>query len=243
MAWSGGVYSRFNGQFNGPLIWTEDRDAAILIEASRHDTHDQDIADGITACLNKNGQNAMAAPLNMGSNKATNLAAGTAGGDAVNFTQLSTKLDESASITAVGWDGTTLNLTRSDGDLSDDIKLMSDLKSGGKIRHNLDVHASAASVTIDTTSASRHQLICNEAISLTISKQAGDDAELGTSYQIEGNILVENGATPSNITIVGAGAGEIKGSQDLNANAVYVLSYIIQRTSGDNYKEIYVWGS
>jgi hypothetical protein len=49
MAWSLGSFSRYYGATG----WTDDKNAAIYILASRHDTHDQDLATGINACLTR----------------------------------------------------------------------------------------------------------------------------------------------------------------------------------------------
>jgi hypothetical protein len=78
MAWSGGTFTRSGGSTN----WADDRDAAVEIEAGLHDTHDQDLADGINACLAKNGSNAATGNLNIGSNKITNVADPTSAQDA-----------------------------------------------------------------------------------------------------------------------------------------------------------------
>lgn len=81
MAWNGsGTFTRTNGVNTGSGVWTSDRDASVKITASRHDTHDQDLAAGINACLAKNGENAMTGDLNMGGNDVTNAAAGTFSG-------------------------------------------------------------------------------------------------------------------------------------------------------------------
>lgn len=57
MAWSGvGTFSRTNGTHTGSSTWVQDRDAGDYILATRHDTHDQDLADGINACLTKNNE-------------------------------------------------------------------------------------------------------------------------------------------------------------------------------------------
>lgn len=57
MAWNGsGTFSRTNGTHTGSSTWVQDRDAGNYILASRHDTHDQDLADGIGACLTKNNE-------------------------------------------------------------------------------------------------------------------------------------------------------------------------------------------
>lgn len=49
MPWVAGTFSRIFGSTG----WTDDKNAAIKILSSRHDTHDQDLADGINACLTR----------------------------------------------------------------------------------------------------------------------------------------------------------------------------------------------
>ena len=67
MSWSGsGVFSRSNGVFTGSTVWNQDAAALTNITAANHDTHDQDLADGINACLAKNGENAATGNLPMG---------------------------------------------------------------------------------------------------------------------------------------------------------------------------------
>ena len=55
MAWSAGVFTRTNGTYTGTGVWTSDAAASVKITATRHDTHDQDLAAGINACLHKGG--------------------------------------------------------------------------------------------------------------------------------------------------------------------------------------------
>lgn len=53
MAWSGsGAFSRVFGAAG----WTADKNNGIKILSSRHDTNDQDLADGINACLTRNNE-------------------------------------------------------------------------------------------------------------------------------------------------------------------------------------------
>lgn len=67
MGWNGsGSFERTNGTNTGDDVWEQDKDAGVKITTARHDTHDQDLADGIENCLAKDGQNAMTANLNMG---------------------------------------------------------------------------------------------------------------------------------------------------------------------------------
>lgn len=78
MPWSAGTYARLYGSAG----WVDDRDAGTKILATRHDSHDQDLADGINACLKKDGTNAATANLNVGGFKITNLGTPSAGTDA-----------------------------------------------------------------------------------------------------------------------------------------------------------------
>lgn len=57
MAWNGsGVFSRTNGTHSGSTSWEQDRVAGDYIIATRHDTHDEDLAAGLNACLTKNNE-------------------------------------------------------------------------------------------------------------------------------------------------------------------------------------------
>lgn len=55
MGWSAGNFTRTNGTYSGSAVWTNDLSANVKIVASRHDTHDKDLADGIDACIHKGG--------------------------------------------------------------------------------------------------------------------------------------------------------------------------------------------
>lgn len=79
-----------NGNFkrvSGPDGWKEDKSQDIKILASRHDVHDQDMADGLNASLLADGRKAMSGSLKMGNNQVKNLAPGTAATDAVTAAQ------------------------------------------------------------------------------------------------------------------------------------------------------------
>ena len=55
MAWQGdGTFQRTNGTNSGTETWQDDAAAGTKIRADRHDTHDQDLADGIAACITQN---------------------------------------------------------------------------------------------------------------------------------------------------------------------------------------------
>lgn len=111
MPWGSGAFTRTNGTYNGAGVWASDAAAGIDILAGRHDTHDKDLADGINACLNKNGQNAATADISWGGFKITNLGNGTAATDAAAYGQ---------TITALGFNATSrvLTATRAAGNIT-----------------------------------------------------------------------------------------------------------------------------
>lgn len=104
MPWAGGKFTRSNGEFGGSTVWQTDRDAAHNIEADRHDAHDQDLANGINACLPRDGSAAMVASLDMGNQTITNLAPGQLGTDLPQMGQ---------TIQTVTYDNNVLTLGRS----------------------------------------------------------------------------------------------------------------------------------
>lgn len=111
MAWSGGTFIRTNGVYTGSQVWQNDLSANIKIVASRHDTHDLDLANGINACLHKGGQNSATANISMGGFKFTNVADGSAATDTASYGQ---------TITAATYNTATklLTLTRASGDIT-----------------------------------------------------------------------------------------------------------------------------
>ena len=88
MPWSGGSFTRTNGVNTGSTLWAQDRDEGYKILASPHDPHDQDIADGVNSTLEKSGSNAATGNLDIGSNRITTMADGTAKQDAATLNQI-----------------------------------------------------------------------------------------------------------------------------------------------------------
>lgn len=99
MPWAGGNYTKGNSATGG---WTGDASLGIGIEAGRHDTQDNDFATGINQCLNKDGSNSITGNLNLGNNKITNMAVGTATTDAITLGQAQG---------GINTQGTALNIT------------------------------------------------------------------------------------------------------------------------------------
>jgi len=98
MAWSGGTYSKGNSATGG---WAGDAWLGIGIEAGRHDTQDNDFATGINQCLNKDGSNSATGNLNVGGYKITNMATGTASGDAVTLGQAQAGINTQSTTLAI----------------------------------------------------------------------------------------------------------------------------------------------
>jgi len=96
MGWSGGTYTKGNAGSGG---WVGDASLGIAIEASRHDTQDNDFATGINNCLTKDGQNTPTANLGMGGYKHTGVGNATAGDEYLSYGQL---LDVSKAVTTGG---------------------------------------------------------------------------------------------------------------------------------------------
>ena len=88
MSWLSGIFTRTNGTYTGATVWNQDRLAGTKITSANHDTHDQDIATGINACINKNGENSPSANVDWGGFKITNLGVATTDTGAVNRSQL-----------------------------------------------------------------------------------------------------------------------------------------------------------
>lgn len=89
MPWTAGVFSRDNGTYSGSLVWQQEAgDGSPSIQSANHDTHDQDLADGINACLLRNGQNAMTGDLDLGGNSILDAASATVDSQYMTFGQM-----------------------------------------------------------------------------------------------------------------------------------------------------------
>lgn len=68
-----GVFNRTDGTRTGATVWQQARDAGVKILASAADTHDEDLASGLEACVTRNGENTATANLPMGGFRHTNV--------------------------------------------------------------------------------------------------------------------------------------------------------------------------
>ena len=102
MGFSSGTYSRTNGVNTGANTWADDRDEPVAILATRHDTHDEDIASALSMCVLKDGTQTITADIPFNSNKITGLSAGTAVTDAVTLAQLQNSSVQHGSVGGTG---------------------------------------------------------------------------------------------------------------------------------------------
>ena len=97
-----GTFLRVNPDYDATPsgeLWGQDLSAtpSIKIVATRHDYHDQDLGDGIAACLNLDGLNSMRANLSMGGFKITNIGVAVAVTDIPQYGQIAGEIDYSDS--------------------------------------------------------------------------------------------------------------------------------------------------
>lgn len=156
MPWSSGTYTRTNGTYTGSGVWQSDAAASVKIRADRHDTHDQDLASGINACLNKNGENSPTANINWGGFKITNVGNGSAASDIAAYGQ---------TITAFSFDSGTnvLTATRSAGDLTVDLSAL----AGGGGSGGAPVDAQYLTLAANGTLTNESVLSANNGVQLT----------------------------------------------------------------------------
>lgn len=90
MPWVGDTPTRTDGTRTGPTVWQQAAVAVETILSADHDTHDQDMANMVGDCINRNGANTVTADISWGSFKLTNLGDGVNPNDAVNKNQMDT---------------------------------------------------------------------------------------------------------------------------------------------------------
>lgn len=113
MPWTGPNFIRHNEDYSGASVWQDDAAASILIESVRHDFHDQDLAQGIDACINKNGANSPTADINWGGFKITNQGYGVNNNDSAAYGQvpISASLNGATNVlTLTNKDGSTFTV-------------------------------------------------------------------------------------------------------------------------------------
>ena len=247
-------FIRQNTDFSGPTVWQQDAQATIKIIASRHDNHDQDLANGISQCLNLDGINAMRAALDMGSNTVNNVDDAGSANQAPNKGQM-----DSADAVLQG------QIDSNDSELADHESRLNAIETADPYKVNAlviagyvrqlsnDVAGSGtASMSLDTGTANRWRAVNNVAGGVTLNILPPTGATVMTvgpveEYTAEGTILFTNGATPGVVSLqlggVAVNAADVLGGSPLTANTRYLLTYIIHRLAGDVYDDIYIWSA
>lgn len=263
MGWSGGTYTRQGAVHSGSELWQDSAgDGDATISSSEHDTHDEDLASGINACLNKDGSNAMTGDMNAGSNVITLLAAGAATGN-------SGRWDEDVS--GVSLDGTTLHIEYNGAKADVTVDLAS-VGSSGEVTisgdqtitgkktfttnttpitdlrildtsyRKVNVLTAAANVAVDVTANSTFFLANDQAMTLTFTFPAASaDTDLGANFSTQGAILMRNETGHGAITILGTATdGETIGSRPTGAGELYCLVYQVWIMGSTTYA-LYTW--
>lgn len=91
MGWTGSApnqsFQRTDGTRSGTTVWQEADGAGVDIVPDDHDTHDQDLADGLNLALKKDGGNTATADIPLGGNKFTNVGNAENTNEAITFVQ------------------------------------------------------------------------------------------------------------------------------------------------------------
>lgn len=259
MGWDGsGTYTRNNGTFTGATIWnSEANDGTATISSSNHDTHDQDLAAAIHACLTKNGENAATGNLDLGgylfqSSGAPSddddlavhgdvIASGaySSGDDEIQLTlNDGTRIDVDVSGLSAGTGGLALtgNQTASGIKTWSGIGVHSGAKFSGETMSIVDVPTPGASVTVDTTAANDHYVTVGTNTNVTFTwPSAASDTQLGANWCIKGEITFRVTSAGKTITLNSTmlAALDVYGEEGAAATGLDDLSTLVY-----NYKYI-----
>jgi hypothetical protein len=89
MAFNGsGTFSRTNGTNSGSTVWQQDEAGSVDILSTLHDAHDQDLADGLSNTITKDGQTTVTANIPFGGFRLLNIGEATARTDAARTSQV-----------------------------------------------------------------------------------------------------------------------------------------------------------
>lgn len=250
MGWSSGTFTQTDGTNSGDGICAaQAADMDPKIRAAEMDALFEDHADGINACINKDGSNAFTGDADLGGNQVTNMAEGGETGDAGRW-------DED--VASLSLDGTVLEVNMNDGGqvtvdlasigsagevtISDDQTITGSktltgtttattLKTNGPIRHLMQAQGSSSSITCDTDSYSRFHITNNTTMTVELDLTDAADANLGNTWCSNGWIMFRNNASAGAVTITATNADnlEVIGSNPTTNGETYTLAYTIAR--------------
>lgn len=250
MGWLSGVFTRAGTVHTGSTVWADSAgDGDATISSTEHDDHDQDLADGINACLNKDGSNAWTGDLDAGGTfHITSLAEGAATGDSgrwdedvasltLNGTVLEVDMNDGGQLTVdLATVGSAGEVTLSGAQTITGKKTfttattpITDLRVLDTIYVQVNQLTSGAAVAIDTTAASDFFLSNDQAMTLTFTwPAASSDADLGANFKTSGNVYIRNATGHGALTLAHATAvtdSEEIGARPTGATEMYVLHY------------------
>ena len=109
MPWNGsGVFNRSTGILTGRTVWAGTKSRGRKIRTDDHDTHDEDLANGLENCVTRDGQNSPSANLPMAGRKHTNVANAAEDNEYAALGQVKAIVDPNVQTltyaTAVTWD-------------------------------------------------------------------------------------------------------------------------------------------
>jgi hypothetical protein len=105
-----------SGTYQRVMDWTNDRDAGVLISASRMDQEADDIATALSESIARDGQTTITANIPFANNKITGLGSGTASTDSANYGQVLNNSSRAGACRLTYTSATVLTLIRRDGD-------------------------------------------------------------------------------------------------------------------------------
>jgi len=264
MPWGSGNYTRAGAVHTGTTLWNDSAtDGDATISSTEHDTADNDLASGIDSCINKDGSNAFTGNADLGTKKITNMAEGSATGDA-------SRWDES--VASVSLAGTVLEINFKDGgkvtqELSGiasagEVTLAGDQTITGKktfttnttpitdlrildtVYHQVTELTSSSSVAVNVTAASRFWLGNAHTMTITFTiPAASSDTDLGTKFYTAGTIGFRNESGHGAITlsVTATDTAEV-GSRSTGAGELYTLVYEIWVIGSSRYVK-FTWVS
>lgn len=179
----------FNGAgvFTRIYSWAQDEVNKIYVDATRTDTDSNDIANGLSNCITRDGQSPATANIPLGGYKITGLAVGSASTDAVNYGQVFGSPTFSGSVSIGGSATIGAGATITTGGLT--------VTAGGVTVSAGAVSMSAASaVTVPTAAPGDNS---NKAASTAFVTAIGLSGSLPGQTGKNGRVIGTDGAAPS----------------------------------------------
>jgi microcystin-dependent protein len=193
MPWTGStgsqLFQRTDGTRTGSQTWQQADAAGIDIVSPDHDTHDQDISDGLSACFKKDGGNTATSDLPMGGFRFKNIGNAVIGTDSASATDVQANRLSQCS---VGGTANVITLTNTVPIAAyangQEFKFFASFSNSSSVTVAVD-GLSAKNITVAGIALSAGQIIAGTAITIRYSSTLG------------GFELLASSATPAAITV------------------------------------------